>query len=295
MTYERLETGIVACQLELTNICPLTCAECAYRFQERPRGHMIPELAKSIINDCVDAFGPISFNLNGLGEPLYYRHIADIIRYIGTRSPKSRIELFTNLICKDDKRVRDVISALKNVQNPVLLASSFHLYDHNGVRFKRQFQYYHFADFHEALGDNSRIDFHVAMNITKYHTAEDSRSFLDTFSVALPADKIHIVEKLDPWLGLVSNNAVATSEVITPGVCDYPFKVLHFGWDGRQIICCTDDVSAEMQLGYYEAGSIDKLWNCDRMREIRERHNNLDVEEIIPCNRCGRTMGYFKR
>src|SRR3989304_4554729 len=130
-TYQQLETGIVACQIELCNVCPLQCAECAYVFQTRPKGHMAFDFFQLVVDGCLEAFGPISFNLNGLGEPLSYPHLADAIRSIGHKTPASRIELFTSL-ATSLARAEEVTDALLAVPNPVLLASTIHSYGVDG-------------------------------------------------------------------------------------------------------------------------------------------------------------------
>lgn len=294
--YEKLKPDIVACQLELTNICPLaSCAECAYPFMTRPKGHMDLELAKRIISDCVDAFGPISFNLNGLGEPLSYPFLPEVIRYIGDYSPKSRIEIFTSLVCVSEKHVKNVINALSDVSNNILLASSYHIMNKEGKRLEATKKYYRFFDFYDAFLGNNRIDFHVAMNVTKWHTKAEEKLFLNTFTPFMPPDKVHLIQKLDSWFGHVSDQAVDTSDVMNPNVCDYPFRVLHIGWDGQIIICCTDDVDSLLNFGYIQDNDVSKFWRSPEMEEIRDRHNNLDVKNLTPCNICGRTKGYITR
>lgn len=294
--YQRLKTDIVAVQCELTNICPVAvCAECVHPFMTRTKGHMSLDLARKVVKDCVDAFGPISFNLNGLGEPLSYPYLPEVIRYIGYYSPKSRIEIFTSLVCKDIPYAEDVVRALQDVPNNVLLAASYHMLDKKGEMIEATAQYFRFDIFYNAFIDNPKIDFHIAMNVSKWHTEEQKQLFLDTFDGLMPADKIHLVERLDSWFGLVSDQAVATSDVTNPNVCDYPYKVLHIGWDGRYMICCTDDVYNEMELGCIKKEPIASFWKSAIMIEIRERHNNLDVEGLKPCNKCGRTAGYIKR
>lgn len=292
-----LETGVVAIQLELTNHCLLDCAECAFHFQSRPKGHMPIDFAKMVVDGGVEAFGSISFNLNGLGEPLSYKPLPDVIRYIGKRSPTSRIELFTSL-ATSEAQGEAVAKALAEVPNPVLLASTIHSYGHDGEIMKHAGKAGPvLAIFRRILGDLPRIDFHVALNRTKYTTAEQAERFKEGFLSMFGEDKVHVVERLDSWLGYVKNAGPGGySDVLESAVCDYPFRVLHVGWNGDVLICCTDDVDGELKLGTIrEAADVKKIWFSPLLDEIRLRHNALNVKGLTPCDRCGRTQGYLNR
>lgn len=297
-TYQRLETGIVACQVELTNTCPLTCAECAYVHQTRPKGHMEYDFFTMLVSGCQEAFGTINYNLNGLGEPLSYPRLADAIRYLGDHSPGSRIELFTSLVTTP-QRAAEVADALLSVPNNVLLASTIHSYGVDGEIMKQA----HKAGpvlslFREKFADVPRIDFHVAMNRTKFVTDDLADEFNAGMLPIFGEEKTHVVEKLDRWLGYVDGFAGpgGYSDVTSPGVCDYPYKVLHVAWNGDVLVCCTDDVQGELKLGTItEKSDILRIWNSQQYEELRVRHNNLDVKGLSPCDRCGRTAGYMAR
>lgn len=297
-TSPRLDVGIVAAQIELTNTCPLACAECAYVHQTRPKGHMDFGFFTMLVDGCREAFGTINYNLNGLGEPLNYPQLAQAIRYIGQVSPASRIELFTSLVTSI-RRAEEVAEALASVPNPVLLASTIHSY---GVDGEIMTQAHHAGPvlslFRKRFAGMSRIDFHVAMNRTKFVTDDMADAFTAGFLPIFGQEKTHIVDKLDRWLGFVDGMAGpgGYSDVTSPGVCDYPFKVLHVAWNGDVLICCTDDVQGELRLGTIkEPSDIVRIWQSDRYQAIRARHNDLDVKGLSPCDRCGRTAGYRTR
>lgn len=292
-----MQPDIVAVQLELTNVCPLAdCAECAYRFQTRAKGHMSLDFAKMVIDGAVKGFGPtINFNLNGLGEPLSYRHLAEVIEYIGVVAPNGRIELFTSLIASDEQILR-VAKALSNVSNSVLLATTCHIRSFDGTVLEQTASSFKFPLLYSVVGMNPRIDLHVATNVSKFTLDTDVDIFREAFRDVLPPEKVHVVERLDSWLEYIRDVAVECSDVTSPAVCDYPFRVLHVGWDGTVLICCTDDVNGEMALGkIFVEGDVKEIWNSKEMESIRDRHNNMDVNGLAPCNRCGRTKGYKYR
>src|SRR3972149_5642055 len=174
MTYERLKREIVSIQMELTNACPLAdCAECPYRHMTRPVGHMDFDLAKTIVDGAVEAFGTgINFNLNGLGEPMSYGRLGDLIRYIGQKAPQGRIELFSSLVGSKE-RIEAVCKALDEIPNNVLFATTCHLRDDKGNILEQTAKHFQFETVFNMLGTNPRIDLHVAMNRSIFTTGED--------------------------------------------------------------------------------------------------------------------------
>src|SRR3972149_3902216 len=297
MTYQRLENAIVAIQMEVTNACPLAdCAECAYRFMSRPIGHMDFELAKTIVDGAVEAFGTgINFNLNGLGDPMSCLKLPDLIRYIGQKAPNGRVELFSSLVGSKE-RIEAVCKALDEIPNNVLFASTCHLRDDKGNIMEQTAKHFQFDTVFNMLGSNPRIDLHVAMNRSIFTTGEDIGTFNWIFLEALPKDKVHFIERLDPWLEYIRPFAVECSDVTGPAVCDYPYRVLFVEWNGTVTICCTDTIKDELVIGTIKTKEdVKNIWFSPLMEELRQRHNNLDVDGLAPCNRCGRTKGYLKR
>lgn len=296
-TYDRLQTDIVAIQMELTNACALQqCVECAWRFMERPVGNMPLDFAKMVIDGAVEAFGKgINFNLNGLGEGLSYPHLAEVIRYIGQKAPQGRIELFTSLIGLPE-RIKEVCQALLEVNNNVLLATTCHIRDAEGNVLKKTANHFQFPTIYSLLGNIQRIDLHVATNVSIYTTEEDIKTFNDVFLPILGKDKVHVIERLDSWLELIRPVAKACSDVTSPAVCDYLYRVLFVEWNGKVTQCCTDTIKDEFVIGEIkEKDDIKKIWFSPTMELLRERHNNLDCKDLSPCNKCSRTHGYLTR
>lgn len=293
-----MKTEIVACQIELTNICPIgKCAECARPYMTRSIGSMHLSLAKDIIKECSEHWGNISFNFNGLGEPLIYSELPNLIRYIGEISPSSRIEIFTSFVCSDN-HAENIISAIKEVPNNFLMAGSLHLYNHKGKRIKLIQSGFKFKKFFNSFENTERVDFHIAMNKTIYHPETVLYLFRETFEGYLPSDRVHIVEKLDPWFDLVRDKAVECNDVLNSSVCDYPFKVLHVTYNGDILICCIDDVFGKIIIDHYwgyDKPCLLDVWEKGSLVYLRDRHKSLNVEGISPCNKCGRTKGYLKR
>ena len=219
MNYQRLETNIIAIQMELCNACPLaTCAECAFRFMERPIGSMPLDFAKMVIDGTVETFGTgINFNLNGLGEPLSYPHLSEIIRYIGKSAPHGRVEIFTSLIGSED-RIERMCQALMDIPNNILLATTCHMRDDKGDILEKTANHFQFPLVYNLLGNIPRIDLHVATNVSIYTTLEDIAVFNEVFLPILGKDKVHVIERLDPWLEYIRTFFCIGSDILKPGV-----------------------------------------------------------------------------
>jgi len=275
-----MDTNLIALQIELTNACKLACAECPRYLMSRPVGVMKPELMKILIKDALAYKKDIGFNVNGLGEPLLYPHFAEMVDFMAAEGA-TRFELFTSLVAPE-RLVNAAFDAIqRNDKIKVQLAITKHLYDGHG---KRQIVDEQFDKFLErALELHDKVDKHMGIVLTKYHTQDDITEFTERYSGFFHKDNFHIIKNLNPWFNLVQDMASleygSAGVSLNKHVCDYPFILLHVGWNGDVIICCTDDVDGECVLGKIEKeGDLLEVWFNDKFKEIREKHNAYIIE-----------------
>jgi len=132
--------------------------------------------------------------------------------------------------------------------------------------------------------------------VSIHTTEEDIKTFNDVFLPILGKDKVHVIERLDSWLGKINIYAREVSDVGSPSVCDYNFRVLFIEWDGTVKQCCTDTIDDKYVIGKItQKKDVKNIWFSSIMEELRIQHNNLNCENLNPCNSCGRTKGYIKR
>lgn len=288
-----METNLEAIRLELTNKCQLSCAECSRRFMSRPVGEMDFELAKLIVEEGLEYKKDISFILSGLGEPLLYNRLPELIGFMAEKGV-AHLNLFTNLSMKiKPSEAGDVFKAINKSKINVNLIMSLHLYDENGQIqsvVKNNFDE-NFDIAMELLQDNKRIDKHITVVDTKYHTDEDTSLY--RYRKYLIPENIHVARQLNPWFDLVKDMAGKDGHSpgsIVPSICEHPFTLLYAGWDGKVLICCTDGVNGECTLGEIkEKGDLKRIWEGDKLNQIRKDFNEYKIT-IQPCNKCYKTL-----
>ncbi|MFZ3064217.1 MAG: SPASM domain-containing protein [Nitrospirota bacterium] len=288
-----METNLEAIRLELTNKCQLSCAECSRRFMSRPVGEMDFELAKLIVEEGLEYKKDISFILSGLGEPLLYKRLPELIDFMAEKGV-AHLNLFTNLSMKiKPSEVGDVFKAINKSKINVNLIMSLHLYDENGQIqsvVKNNFDE-NFDIAMELLQDNKRVDKHITVVDTKYHTDEDTSLY--RYRKYLIPENIQVARQLNPWFDLVKDMAGKEGHSpgsIAPSICEHPFILLYAGWDGQVLICCTDGVNGECTLGEIkEKGDLKRIWEGDKLNQIRKEFNEYKIT-IQPCKKCYKTL-----
>lgn len=288
-----METNLTAIRLELTNKCQLSCAECSRRFMSRPVGEMDFQLAKLIVEEGLDYRKDMSFIFSGLGEPLLYKKLPELIDFMAEKGV-AHLNLFTNLsVKKKTSEVGDIFKAINKSKINVALIMSLHLYDENGQIqsvVKNNFD----DNFDIAMGllhDTKKVDKHITIIDTKYHSEKDTSLY--RYKKHLAPENIHVVRQLNPWFDLVRD--MAGKEGYSPGcfapsICEHPFILLYVGWDGQIPICCTDGVNAECVLGEIkENGDLKRIWEGDKLSQIRKDFNEYKIT-IEPCKKCYKTL-----
>lgn len=285
-----METKLVAVQLELTNACKLACAECPRVLMSRPVGLMDFELVKLLIRDGVEYNPDMGFNVNGLGEPLLYPKFSQTIEFMDECGAK-HVDLFTSLVAAEANVIRS-FEALNRSKMSVTLAMTKHLYDGKGNR--------QIADelmfdqhVHRAIDMLGHVEKHIGMVLTKYHTEDDVKQFTDTYGPLFKPENLHVIRNLNPWFNLVKDMAHpdfgASPPSLGRNICDYPFILMHVGWNGDVIVCCTDDVDGECVFGTIrEPGDLKRIWHGDALEEMRRKHREYIID-MAPCNKCERT------
>lgn len=295
LAMQQRNTKLIAAQIELCSLCRLKCFECPREIMERPPGVMKLEMAKNIASDLYQyTGGECGLNLNGLGEPLLYKHMVEFLEYIeGMGIP--RIDLFTSLQAPE-KLVLPVLEYLKTTTLSVTLATCEHRYGWDG---KPQLDTEQFEKYFQlCLETPDNVTVSIAMIATAHHSVEEMESW-EKFYRETYGDRCHVVwiKNLNPWMGYRASGVAhpdfgATPDTATPEPCNYPYELIHFGYDGTAIVCCTDDVQGLTTLGKYESrGDLQRIWESPEYEAIRRAHNCGDVRGIAACSRCERTAG----
>ena len=255
----------------------------------RKVGMMDLDKAKMIIEEGLAYKPSMGFNLNGLGEPLLYKWMPEVLQHIQDCGG-THVDFFTSLKAPDTL-VERIFDKLSSLNLNVMLAITKHIYDqHGGDNLDlEQFE----RNFHRAMALPSGIDKNIAMIATRYHKVETLETFKAHYEQYLPPSQVHVIRSLNPWFNTVADMAhpdfgPQPSE-LKKTICDYPFILLHVVWDGAVLVCCTDDISGELKLGKIEKpGDLKRIWESEEYQELRRKHNAFDID-MAPCNKCERT------
>lgn len=284
-----MEAKLAAFQIELTNACQLACAECPRVLMSRPVGMMDIELAKILVLDGLEHDPTIGFNLNGLGEPLLYPKMAEFIDFM-TANGVQHFDFFTSLAAPT-RLVDQAFQALSRSTAKITMVATKHLYRGDGVCQPQLKPFDEHFEMMMRLPDH--VDKHISMVATKYHSVETLDKFAEEFRPRMKEGNVHVIKNLNPWFNLVKDMAHeeygADKGATSPSICDYPFILLHVGWNGDVIICCTDDVDGEAVFGRIkERGDAMRIWNGPGLQKVREDFNNYIIKGS-PCDKCERT------
>ena len=292
-----MDTNFVAVQIELTNACSCACAECPREnHMTRSVGMMDLDLAKMIVDDALAMKPDCGFNLNGLGEPLLYKRMPELLRHMESRGAK-HVDFFTSLKAPE-KLVDALYETMKDLKMNVMLAITKHIYNVNGGEnldlqaFQRNFEL--MMKLPPAHPDTRiGVERNIGIVANKYHSRVELDEFKEFYGKWLPPESIHVIEQLNPWLGYMGDAAHPDFGPSPPSlgknVCDYPFILLHTGWDGECLVCCHDDVVGELSLGKIEKpGDLRRIWEGPEYQALRAKHNAYDID-MAPCNHCERT------
>ena len=100
-----------AIMLEITNLCQLHCKTCAREYsygQAMDKGHMDIKNAKKVIDECHVYLDKIA--LTGLGEPLLYPHLKELVEYIREKNKGVLLFLSTNAMHKKSVEIIEGIA-----------------------------------------------------------------------------------------------------------------------------------------------------------------------------------------
>ncbi|CAB1082051.1 hypothetical protein D1AOALGA4SA_9689 [Olavius algarvensis Delta 1 endosymbiont] len=68
-------------------------------------------------------------------------------------------------------------------------------------------------------------------------------------------------------------------------ICPNPWKRITISWDGYLTACCID-FELNMVYGKYEPGNLKRLWNSQKINDIRKKVKSLDLDDLVLCRNC---------
>ena len=295
--------------LEVTNHCQLHCITCAreYAFgHSMDIGHMDFSEAKKIIDEnhiYLDSIG-----LTGLGEPLLYPHLKQLIEYIREKNKgmlifistnaqhKKTVEILSSIADKIDtlqisidgigdtfERIRkngDYVSFIKNCREIVKFSRSYRFYIKlNMVVFEENYrEMKDVIQFAKEYGINE-VSFNSLNQVaidkdmsdySFYHSASFKKELQEASALAKQLD-IH-----SEYPNIGKRNTFYT--------CPYPWTSFYITWDGYLAPCCAKPFWKEMNFGNVFFRGLMSCINDKKLVNFRKMSNKNIVPEF--CKDC---------
>ncbi len=298
-----------ALMLEITNLCQLHCRTCAREFsygQAMDKGHMDIQKARNIINECHVYLDKIA--LTGLGEPLLYPHMKELVEYIREKNKGILIFLSTNAM---HKKSVEIIESISDKIDTVQISMDGWDETFKDIRVGSDFKV--FADNVKGIVKVAKEgSFDVKLNMVVFE-----ENYMEMKKVIIFAHEHGVKEVCFNSLNLVSidnqdfNYSIYSSqEFVTelnnvttlatqldmdlkhPNLnnknsfctCPYPWANYTITWDGFLVPCCAKPFPKELNFGNVFS---DGLLTCVNHHEL-VNFRKLARRNVPPrfCNNC---------
>lgn len=295
--------------LELTNHCQLRCITCAREYaygKEMEKGNMPIAQARKVIDEThvyLDRLG-----LTGLGEPLIYPDLKEIVSYIRERNKGISIFLSTNAelpnalellepIANDIDTLQISIDGADETFEEIRLRSKFSLFIENlekivelskGKRFDPKLNMVVFDKNYKQMKKVILIAkkfgikeiFFNSMNLVANDWPLNHYDFYNS-----PDFKL----ELDYLIQLAAHNNIYIEypkfrENVSFASCPYMWNNFYITWDGYLVPCCAKPFPKEENFGnVFGSGLLDCI-NDKKMQSFRQ----MSIDDKAPdfCNRC---------
>ncbi len=268
-----LEIGI-----EIINVCNLACIMCPYSEmitkKTRPQRKMSFSLFKKVINE-IAPFAELIY-LHGLGEPLLHPQIFEFIDY--AKKKGLRVGISTNATVLDkqknirllDKKIDYLILAIdgatKETYEKIRVGGNFEQVEEN------------IKNFLQLKNERKRKLF----TVIQFITMEENEKEVDLFLKKWQGKGADVV-RVKPKIALRDEDKKGRVK-ITP-YCFHIFRQLNIYSDGTVISCC-EDVHGRYPLGNVKKDNLKKLWNSQKMQNMRKKNFQNKRSQINICKTC---------
>ena len=270
--------------IETTNDCNLKCVMCpkGRGIMERKTGYMEFGLFTQIIDEMKNRVKTVVLHI--WGEPLLHNELFKMIDYCAKHNLRTEISTNATLLSEPfiDEILKSKLSAIylcldgikKETYEKVRVGSDFHETERNIQRFIDE----------KVLRGQGRPYTNLQV-IEMKATEEEISDFKRKWSIA-GVDNIN-VKAFDSWGGQVDeiselgDNAEAKEKRYH---CPNLWYHAHIYHDGT-LVCCDRDYDAKYPLGNVKDGVM-KVWNGEKMQELRRKHIEDDLKDVPSCNEC---------
>lgn len=281
---KKLHPGLpVECIVEITNQCNLSCVMCPRAGMKRPVGFMDLKTFQNIIDQVKD-YIEIVYISGGLGEPLLHPKLGEMIRYC--RKNNVRVGVSTNATVLNPDMTKVMLDAGPDLLLLSLDAATKELYEkiRVGSNFERTM-----LNVENFLLEKSRRRMPRPFTIAQMVYMPENESEKDIFYAKWKAFKGLNDIRLKKFLHLQGArripNVDSKSRPPSGASCILPWRQISIAWDGSMSLCCRD-LDSKYPLDNVKSTTIERFWNCEKLKQLRHLLASGHKQEIPLCAGC---------
>lgn len=275
-------------EVEPTNACPYRCYMCPRGRGEmkRPIGFMSLELFKKIVKQVSPSQRML--RLHHFGEPVLHPDLPEFIRI--TRSAGLIPALSLNPSSLSEEIIdRMIDSGVGIVCFSLDSLDSERLYKIRGVRKTVDYCLKMVDYFIDRSRLSSRPVFKIIQMVSLSANRDEQESFL-SLKERYPEGDVYVYISGNYGFGdieLIKETDEKGVDGIksSDAVCSAPFDDLVILWNGDVVLCCYDYNGFNI-IGNIGEDTLEKIWNGEKAREIREIFNQGRTDLLRFCNKC---------
>jgi MoaA/NifB/PqqE/SkfB family radical SAM enzyme len=284
--------------IETTNACNAKCVFCAYRYMQRPRIMMDPDIFKKAVDDYVEC-GGVNIGLSvTVGDPLLDPLLLERIAY-GKSKGLRGFGFYTNGIALNRIDLRALLSSGLSAMHISISGFDRETYKRiygTDAYFQVMENLCTLADLNNSMGKPVRLNVSVRSPapIRQLVRTEDYRRLR---ALGLP---IAFTIRYDNWSGKIKKTDLSGAMRMRPiPKKRQPCFMLWFGTtlhaDGNLTLCGCRDLEAdtELSLGNIRDRSIGELWRSPKVQRLRNSFAHrlppicVDCAQYIPISDIG--------
>lgn len=268
--------------IEVTNNCNSKCIFCGNCNMTRKRSFVSEKIVKKALEQgIVMGIREVGFYTNG--EPLLDKNIEKYIEY-AKKNLYDYVYITTNGILANKNRVKALFdSGLDSIKFSI-----------NSIE-KENYKNMHGVNCFEKVVENLRNTYYIKKS--QYPNKKVYVSYVKTKMNNYKDDEIKhffeeycdgvLIQEVRNQGGLISNIEklkINNHENIYNLPCFYPFNTVIVTCEGYVTACCMD-FQNYLVYGNLNEKKLQDIWNNDLIQELRKKHLNGKIEDII-CKNC---------
>ena len=273
--------------IEVTNHCNSNCPMCPRKTMKRPLGFMPWWLFEEIVEKLVPIEGKgLEIFLHYMGEPLMDLTLPEKIKHLKNKLPNSNVGISTNGELLDQRTAKELVEAGLDYMTISVDAATQKTYTKlRGFKLE-ELKYKVDRLLNAKKGSNLKI----VIQFIKSKLNEDEVPAFEEYWKNKDVTKV--VKPMHSFLNAANSYLTKQKSETQLLPCMQPFMYMIIYWNGDLGLCCWDADRYVKELGNIRDGSIEKLFNSKKYKEIRKKMLKGEMNDFFPCKDCLQIFGY---